>query len=276
MAKKKYLTTVGVIWLACLFLLGAIPEASADITASIRLNKLMYDQGEQVSVWITLSVTERVLTDDHFFQKKFERLLDVRNAFGNRIPPIIGDHDDALPIPPTKSNAWLETGDYEVKLLNLWDHYEDPGSVGAYSIQFVLSMTVYDDDGLHPQEKVVSSNIETFKIITQETVSISVHPDPLVLAKTPNWVTCYISDFPEGYPEDYGPGDVDIASVKLWNEVGDFVSPDWSDIQGDQLMIKFPGPETSAMMEPGKTTLTATGWLGEYIQFSGTYTIKVK
>ena len=71
MAKKKYLTTFGAIWLACFFLLCFFSEASAGITASIRLNKPFYEQGEQISVWITLSVTgeEAILTDDHFFQK---------------------------------------------------------------------------------------------------------------------------------------------------------------------------------------------------------------
>ena len=276
MAKKKCVTTVGVIWLTCFFLLVMTQGASADITASIRLNKPTYEQGEQVSVWITLKVTEGVSTDDHFFQKKFERLLDVQDPSGKGIPPIIGDHDDSLPIPPTKDTAWLESGIYEVKLLNLWDHYQDPGRTGAFTLQFRLSMTIYDPKGLSvPVERVVESNIEKFIIFKEETVSLRCDPDPLNHAKTPTWVTCYITNFPEGY----GPADAIIDTFQLYNDNDppDHVSTNWGDIQGeDILMLKFPGPETSDMMGPPKELLTIIGWLGEWVRCSGTDTIQVK
>jgi hypothetical protein len=290
MARINFRIALKAAAIGCTFLLIASLGVAEEIgiTATIKLNYNFYDENFEsvaykqgdgvpvptVPVWITLHVAQDVWTDDHAFEKKFEWLLDVRDPFGRRYPPLEGDLSSAPPIPPTKEKVLLEAGDYDVVIPSFWDYYwpdpTEPVPVGDYTVQFVLSLTVYSGDVAH--ERVIASNIETFKIWTETILSVEVNPDPLVQARTPNWVTCYIRDFPDGY----GPGDVDIDSAKLWNEAGDYVSSDWGAIQGDQLMIKFPGPETSAMMAPPRTTLTATGRLGEYTYFSGTDTIKVK
>jgi len=277
MAKKKRLTALGVVVLAFIFLLCSIPVASAEITASIRLNGSEFQQGDPVPVWITLDVTQDVVTDDHMFWKKFEWLLDVRDAFGNRLRPIEGVHTFSQPLPPDKKLVTLKADQspYEVIVPNLWDYYwpADGGPVpfGVYSVQFVMSMTEYV--GEVANERVVESNIEKFKIYTDAEVGIEVHPDPMRLASLPNWATCYVTNF----PDDYGPADVDVDSCTLCNGDGECVSPSWADIQGeDTLMVKFPGSETGDLVSTPRVTLYFTGWLGEYIRISGEDTIKVK
>ncbi len=296
MAKKKYFT-LSATALFCLFLLCVTPVVSAEITASIRVNAPEYEAGEELKIPTEIIIHvpwPGIWVDDHFYQKKFEWLLEVKDSTGKGYPPQDPEFGavDQKPIPPVKSKVWLKGGAYEgdikeykVVLPNLRDYYYiDGGGGGVFSIQFVSSITVYGTNELAPgnlEEKTVRSNIENFIVFEVMELDIDINPNPMFLSRLPNWATCYIY-FPTD--SEFGPSNVDMATVDLWlinpdSGAKEFITTaDWGDIQGDQMMIKFPGPDIRQLLElyPYTVDLEVTGSLSEYTKFSGQDTIKVK
>jgi len=149
MYKRSKTTIVIMIALVWLFLICLMSQATAEVTASIRTDEGKYFLGEEISTWITIHVSQDVITDADFFQKKFERQLDVRNPNKDKIIPTYYEtnpgQNEPPPPPPDIPKIVLKAGDYDVVLEDLAEHYAI-SEIGPYTVQFVTSITIYESN----------------------------------------------------------------------------------------------------------------------------------
>jgi len=96
--------------------------------------------------------------------------------------------------------------------------------------------------------------------------TVDIDPNTLNLKSKGKWVTAYI-DLAEGYDVE----DIDTTTVMLEQTI----SAAQSEIQDDQLMVKFDRQELIAMLSPGTVELTVTGELDDGTPFFGSDTINV-
>ena len=99
---------------------------------------------------------------------------------------------------------------------------------------------------------------------------VKVNPQTLNVKSQGKWITAHIS-----LPEPYKEENIDINSVKLWND-GNFVRAEWGKVENDHLMVKFSRSEVTKMLgdKKGPVELTVTG-LVNGIEFYGTDTITI-
>ena len=134
--------------------------------------------------------------------------------------------------------------------------------------------------------------LEGTSLIPWEVVKVRFSPRSLNLGSNGNWVTCKISDFPDGYT----PADVDMDRVCIVAVNGKFLAetanPICSKDSGGpfnnrnkkKLIVKFDRKELAAFIaanpitdEPNIAKITVTGYgTDETLQFYGEDTIKTK
>ena len=106
------------------------------------------------------------------------------------------------------------------------------------------------------------------------TATVDVSPDSINLNRLGRWITMYIS-----LPEGYNVNDIDRSSILL---EGQF-SPEWSNIEGDTLMVKFDASLVTPYLwdrlnHMGSRTsieLTVTGELMNETPFMGSDTVTI-
>jgi hypothetical protein len=134
--------------------------------------------------------------------------------------------------------------------------------------------------------------LEGTSLIPWDIVKVRFSPRSLNLGSNGNWVTCKISDFPDGYT----PADVDMDRVCIVAVNGKFLAetadPICSKDSGGpfnnrnkkKLIVKFDRKELAAFIaanpitdEPNIAKITVTGYgTDETLQFYGEDTIKTK
>jgi len=99
---------------------------------------------------------------------------------------------------------------------------------------------------------------------------VKINPQTLNVKSQGKWITAYIS-----LPEPYKEENIDINSVKLWND-GNFVRAEWGKVENGHLMVKFSRSEVTKMLgdKKGPVELTVTG-LVDGVKFYGTDTITI-
>jgi hypothetical protein len=98
-------------------------------------------------------------------------------------------------------------------------------------------------------------------------VDFVLDPRTLNLDSKGKWVTAYLT-----FPEDHGPGDVDIDSILLQEEL----KVEKHDIDGDTLILKFSRKDLQKLLQPGdEVVIEITGEFNDGLAFYGTTTIRV-
>jgi len=104
--------------------------------------------------------------------------------------------------------------------------------------------------------------------------TVDINPDTINLNRQGRWITAYIS-----LPEGYNVNDIDRSSILL---EGQF-SPEWSNIEGDTLMVKFDASlitpylwdRLNHMGNRVSIELTVTGELVDGTLFTGSDTVTI-
>jgi len=159
------------------------------------------------------------------------------------------------------------------------DHPSDLGTIPLDQLnpdtEYVLYFLAFNYFSCGPFDVLSESIFRSYDYIMLHTgqlsvdATVNIDPDLLNLKSKGRWITAYIE-----LPEGYDTGEIDTATISLKKD--DFkVGGEYSELQTNCLMVKFPRSEVQGFLEPGDIELTVSGKLTGGMLFEGTDTIRV-